>query len=55
MAKWKITVIDTITKYVDVEADSEEEAVEMAENSPEEDFYGYEYDSPEVVDFEEIV
>jgi hypothetical protein len=54
MAKWTVTVVETVTKYVDVFADSREDAIDAAENSPEEDFYGHNWDAPEAVDAEEL-
>jgi hypothetical protein len=54
MAKWKVTVVETITKYVEVEADNHEDAIDCAEQASDEDFYGHIWDAPEAIDAEEI-
>lgn len=57
MAKkmYRVTVEETTIKYVDVEAESEEQAEEEAMcNSSDSDFYGHEWGSPEAVSVVEI-
>jgi hypothetical protein len=54
MAKWIVTVVETVTKYVEVEADNREDAIDCAEQASDEDFYGHSFDPPEATDAEEI-
>lgn len=50
MAKWKVTVTETITKYINVEADSYEDAIDEAEQASDDEFYGHEWGTPEASD-----
>lgn len=53
MARWTVTVTETVTKRVDVIADSYEAAIDCAEQAPDEDFYGHHWDAPEAIHAEE--
>jgi hypothetical protein len=54
MAKYRVTVEEKVTKYIIVEADSEEEAYDEAENSEDSDFYNHEFGANEAVFIETV-
>lgn len=54
MAKYRVTVQETITKYIIVEADSKEDAIDEAENASDEDFYNHEFGANEAVHVEKV-
>ena len=54
MAKWIVTVVETVTKYVEVEADNREDAIDCAEQANDEDFYGHYWDETTAIDAETI-
>jgi len=54
MKKWTVTVVETVTKYIDVEAPSKKLACEEAENASDSDFYGHEFEEVKATKVEEI-
>ncbi len=54
MAKYRVTVQEVITKYIIVEADSKQDAVDEAENSEDSDFYNHEFGANEAVHVEKV-
>lgn len=54
MPKYVVTVEETITKYVMVEARNKQEAIDEAENANDEDFYGHEFGCNEALNVERI-
>lgn len=55
MKKWTVTVIETVTKYIDVEAPSMKLAREEAENASDSDFYGHEFEDVKATDVVEVL
>lgn len=54
MKTYTVTVVETVTKYIDVEAPSKKLALEEAENASDSEFYGHEFEEIKATHAKEI-
>lgn len=51
MAKYIVEVKETITKFIEVEADNKEDAIDEAENADDSKFFGHQFGANKAISF----